>query len=119
MNKMKKIFMLGLVMSTFVMMTACKNQNDTQTIILKTEDVSLTISEVGDGSNFYDEPISIGGDEYYVIHSTMACPKIDKGVQRNCYKINAYRNIFCPGCMNDLHISLFNNRYFSDGYKNN
>ena len=116
---MKKLFLLGAMVCALGMMAACKNESDTHTVILKTEEPSLTVVEIGDGSNYYCEPISIGGDEHYVIHSTLACPKIDKGVQRNCYKMNGYNNIFCPTCMNDLLISLWKDRFFPNGYKSN
>jgi hypothetical protein len=101
------------------MMAGCKSGDDTKTIILKSEDRDLTVAEVGDGSNFYCEPISIGGDEYYIHHSTMGCPRIKNGVQRNCYKLDGYNNIFCPGCMSDWLISAWKDRFFPNGYKSN
>lgn len=71
----------------------------------------------GNGSNFYAEPISIGGSDYYIHHSTLNCPAINVGVQRNCYKIYGYSNTFCHYCMDDQMITQFNNRYFPNGYK--
>lgn len=73
--------------------------------------------EKGDGYYFYDEPISIGGEEYYKHHSTLDCPVIKNGVQRDCHKINAYNNLFCSHCMDDELITLWNDRVFPDGYK--
>ena len=71
----------------------------------------------GDGSYFYNEPISIGGDEFYIHHSTMQCPAIKNGVQRSCYKLNSYNNTFCSHCMDNGLIDNFKNRYFPNGYK--
>jgi hypothetical protein len=71
----------------------------------------------GVGFNFYNEPISVGGDTYYKHHSTLDCPEIKNGVQRDCYKIDAYHNIFCSRCMDDELISKWNNWAFPDGYK--
>lgn len=113
---MKKILLVFTIMMV-ELFVACNNESDTKTIILKSEDKNLTVAEVGDGSNFYCEPISIGGDEFYIQHSTMGCPRIDKGVQRNCYKKNGYNNIFCPGCMSDWLISEWKDRFFPNGYK--
>ena len=76
-SKVHWTFFISAMVCALGMMTACKNESDTHTIILKTEEPSLTVVDIGDGSNFYCEPISIGGDEHYVIHSTMACPKIN------------------------------------------
>lgn len=45
-----------------------------------------TLVSKGDGSNFYAEPISIGGDEHYIHHSTLNCPAINVDVQINRYK---------------------------------
>ena len=106
-----------------VFFISCNNEknnseNDsTRTIILKTADESPSIVEIGDGTNFYCEPVSIGKYEYFVQHSTMSCPKIEKGVLRNCYQLDGYYNIFCPTCMNDWLISKFNKRFFPNGYK--
>lgn len=55
----------------------------------------------GDGSVFYDEPIKVGSDDMYIHHSTLDCPRIQKGVLRNCYKLDYYSNSFCNYCMDD------------------
>lgn len=55
----------------------------------------------GDGSYFYNEPIKVGSEDMFIHHSTLSCPKIQKGVLRNCYKLDYYFNIFCPVCMDD------------------
>lgn len=64
----------------------------------------------GDGSHFYSEPISIGGESYNIHHSTLACPYIQNGVQRDCFKIDYYHNIFCSVCMDNNLIDTFNER---------
>lgn len=71
----------------------------------------------GNGYYFYDEPISIGGNNYYKHHSTLDCPDIKNGVQRDCHKVDAYHNLFCSKCMSDELITLWNDRVFPDGYK--
>ena len=70
----------------------------------------------------YAEPLFLGGsnvNDYCLQHSTINCPAIRNGVQRNVYKLNGYNNTFCSVCMSDDLITNFNNRYFPNGYKNN
>jgi len=56
----------------------------------------------GDGTVFYNEPIKVGTDAMYIHHSTLNCPKIQKGVLRNCfYSSDFYSNTFCSYCMDD------------------
>lgn len=71
----------------------------------------------GNGDHFYNEPISIGGTAYTKHHSTLDCPDIIDGVQRDCYKTVAYNNLFCPRCMDDELISKWNKWFFPDGYE--
>ena len=71
----------------------------------------------GDGSNFYPELKGTGANEIYIQHSTLKCPAIRNGVQKNCYKLNAYNNTFCTVCMDDSLIEAWNNRFFPNGYK--
>lgn len=66
----------------------------------------------GDGSNFYNEPIKVGSDDMHIHHSTLNCPKIQKGVLRNCYKLDYYCNTFCPYCMNDELIDKWTKWFF-------
>ena len=111
-----------LLLLSCISLLSCSNNNSD----LKKEIKDEIISELrqknmsvikGDGSNFYAEPISIGGNEHYIHHSTLNCPAINVGVQRNCYKINGYNNIFCHYCMDDQLINQFNSHFFPKGYK--
>ena len=87
---MKKIAIGALAVC---LLTACTNINKDE---LKQEikedlrkEISVTYPKVvkGDGSYFYNESISIGGNEYFIHHSTMQCPAIKNGVQRLLYMI--------------------------------
>ena len=86
---MKKIAIGALAVC---LLTACTNINKDELKQEIKEDLRKEISETypkvvkGDGSYFYNEPISIGGNEYFIHHSTMQCPAIKNGVQRGCYK---------------------------------
>lgn len=71
----------------------------------------------GSGYHFYNEPTSIDGEVYYIHHSTLECPNIKNGIQRNCYKLDPYYNLFCSHCMDNDLITLWNDRVFPDGYK--
>lgn len=68
----------------------------------------------GDGSYFYNEQVSIGSEGgFYVHHSTLDCPAIKNGVQRNfTYTTRQDKNLFCTKCMDDELISLFTRIYF-------
>ncbi len=68
----------------------------------------------GDGSKFYGEHISIGGNIYYIHHSTLNCPAIHSGVQRNWHSTIEGHNTFCNICMDDYHITRFEKMFFSD-----
>ena len=117
---MKKIAIGALAVC---LLTACTNINKDELKQEIKEDLRKEISETypkvvkGDGSYFYNEPISIGGNEFYIHHSTMQCPAIKNGVQRGCYKINCYYNTFCSHCMDNDLINRFNTAYFPNGYK--
>lgn len=108
-------------------LVACNNVNK-ETLKAEIIDELKSSSDIpiikkGDGNNFYSEPICIGpGSTYnngdsYIQHSTMRCPRIKNGVQRNCYKIDPYNNTFCNICMNDELITQWNDRFFPNGYK--
>lgn len=114
------IFLFLLLM---ILISSCTNPDKSELkkeikdeIISELRQKSMYVSK-GDGTNFYAEPVSIGGYEHYIHHSTLNCPAINAGVQRNCYKINAYNNIFCHSCMDDQLITTFNSRFFPKGYK--
>lgn len=113
-----------LLIASSLLLFSCSSHSDDSD--LKKEIKEEILSELhqynnyalkGDGSNFYAEPISIGGDEHYIQHSTLKCFAIKVGVQRNCYTLNGYNNIFCHYCMDDKLISQFNNHFFPKGYK--
>lgn len=106
-----------LLFSIITSMSSCGDKDQ-----LKNQIKKEVLSEIGnnnshlikgDGSNFYGEPISIGRDDYYIHHSTLNCPLIQVGVQRNWYKISESNNIFCHLCMNDDLITRFHKRFFS------
>lgn len=69
-------------------------------------------TRIGDGTHFYCEPIKIGSDSYGVQHSTLNCPKINKGVMRDSYNKKEVANIYCPECMTDELITIFIERHF-------
>ena len=76
----------------------------------------------GDGTNFYAEPFYLGSSETFINeisiqHSTINCPAIHNGVQRNCYKLDYYENTFCSVCMSDDLITEWNHRFFPNGHK--
>jgi hypothetical protein len=107
-------------------LAACSNVNKEE---LKKEILSEIKShnnqptvKKGDGSNFYGEPVYIGSSgSYYneieIQHSTISCPAIKNGIQRNIYKLDPYHNTFCNICMNDELITTWNQRFFPNGYK--
>lgn len=84
--------------------------------IIKELEINREVTK-GNGYYFYNEPISVGGESYYKHHSTLDCPEIKNGVQRDCYKLDAYHNLFCSHCMDDELISKWNDWAFPDGYK--
>lgn len=119
---MKNALLLLLIFG----LTACNNVNKEE---LKEEIINelksynaQPIVEKGDGGNFYAEPVYLGSsgtyiNEIYIQHSTINCPAIKNGAQRNCYKIDPYHNTFCSLCMTDGLISMWNSHFFPDGYK--
>ena len=119
---MRKIVLLFALIS----LIGCNNVNKEELkkeIIteLKTKN-SLPSVTKGEGSNFYAEPVFLGSsgtyiNEVYVQHSTINCPAIKNGAQRNCYKLDPYHNTFCNVCMNDHLITEWNSRNFPNGYK--
>lgn len=119
---MKKAILLLAICT----LAACNNVNKEELkkeIIneLKSSNTQPSVKK-GDGSNFYAEPLFLGGsnvNDYCLQHSTINCPAIRNGVQRNVYKLNGYNNTFCSVCMSDDLITNFNNRYFPNGYNNN
>lgn len=117
---MKKIA-IGALAVCFL--TSCTNINKDELKQEIKEDLKKEMAETypkvvkGDGSYFYNESVSIGGDEFFIHHSTMQCPAIKNGVQRGCYKLNGYNNTFCSHCMDDALINRFNAAYFPNGYK--
>lgn len=101
------------------------NKEDLKKEILSEIESSRTtvVVKKGDGNNFYAEPIFLGSNGTYINeidiqHSTINCPAIRNGVQRNCYKTNAYNNTFCNLCMTDALITIWNKRFFPNGYRN-
>lgn len=68
----------------------------------------------GNGTNFYGEKISIDGEIHYLHHSSLNCPAIHSGIQRNWYNQFENRNTFCNICMDDYLITKFNEKFFSD-----
>ena len=115
---MKKV----LSLLTICLLVACNNVNKEE---LKKEIISeLNSSNIqpfvikGNGENYYAEPMALAStSSYYIQHSTIRCPAIKNGVQRNVYKINGYNNTFCSICMNDFLITKFNESFFPNGYK--
>ena len=117
---MKKVLWLFVICG----LSACCNVHDDK---LKKEIISeLQSNECptvvrGDGNNFYAEPVYLGSssgyiNEIYIQHSTINCPAIHNGAQRNCYKLNGYSNTFCSVCMSDELITKWNSRFFPNGY---
>ena len=111
---MKKVFLL----MTICTLVACNNMNKEEQ---ESSNNHPTVKK-GDGSNFYAEPVYLGSngtfiDEIYIQHSTINCPAIRNGAQRNCYKLDPYYNTFCSLCMNDELISIWNTNNFPNGYK--
>ena len=121
---MKKALLLLAIFG----LAACNNVNKEELkkeIIneLKSSNNQSTIKK-GDGSNFYAEPVYLGSSGTYINdiniqHSTINCPAIKNGAHRNCYKLDPYHNIFCSLCMTDELISMWNSRFFPNGYKKN
>ena len=97
--------------------TACNSYTENIKQDILTELTESFEVEKGDGKYFYNEPISIGGEDYFKHHSTLECPHIKNGVQRNCHRTDPYENLFCSHCMDDKLISLWNKEAFPDGYK--
>lgn len=72
----------------------------------------------GYGNYYYNEQISIGGEGYYIHHSTLECPAIKGGVKRNfTYTNSEDKNLFCPKCMDDALIDHFNKNFFPEKKK--
>ena len=123
---MRKVLLL---MFSFIAFASCNNVNKEELkkeIIseLKSANIQPSVMK-GNGSNFYAEPMALAStsrnvNDYYIQHSTINCPAIRNGVQRNCYyKLDPYNNTFCSLCMTDELISMWNSRFFPNGYKNN
>ena len=118
---MKKLFLIFICCC----LAACSNINKEELkkeIIAELQSNEQQTVVKGDGSNFYAEPVYLGSsseyiNEIYIQHSTINCPAIHNGGQRNCYKLNAYYNTFCSVCMSDVLISKWNDRFFPRGYK--
>ena len=72
----------------------------------------------GNGYHFYNEQIYLNELGYYIHHSTLDCPVIVGGVQRDYdYTYDATKNLFCPKCMNDALIDHFNKRHLPEKKK--
>lgn len=107
---------LSILICSFLLVS-CINKED-----LKKEIIEEFLVEINndnnvikdDGTKFYGEKISIGGDIYYMHHSTLHCPAINYGVQRNWYNTFEDRNTFCHICMVDYHITQFHKKFFSE-----
>ena len=104
--------------AVLIALSSCTNKEQLKKEIkeeLKRE-LSETPSKVkkGDGSFFYNEQVSIGSEGgFYIHHSTLDCPAIKNGAQRNfTYTTRQDKNLFCPKCMDDELISLFTRVYF-------
>ena len=119
---MKKVLLLLAICT----LAACNNVNKEELkkeIIneLKSSNTQPSLKK-GDGSNFYAEPTYLGSSGTYINeksiqHSTINCPAIKNGTQRNCYKLDPYHNTFCSLCMSDELITMWNDRFFPNGYK--
>lgn len=106
---MKKLFVFTCFCSFLL---SCNNIDTTQ---LKEEIVAELKEEIirelegvekpkakGTGYYFYNEQVSIGGEGYYTHHSTIDCPAIKGGVQRDFYySAKETKNLFCPQCIDD------------------
>ena len=117
---MKKLFIFA---SFCTFLFSCNNIDSTK---LKEEIIAEVKQEIinelkevekpkakGTGFYFYNEQVSIGGEGYYTHHSTLDCPAIKGGVQRDFYySAKETKNLFCPQCMDDQLITLFSQRFF-------
>lgn len=99
------------------LLMACNNVDKEQLKqeIIKELQENKPLCQKGNGWNFYNEQVCIGEDGgYYIHHSTLECPAIQSGVQRNfVYTNREDRNLFCSKCMDDVLINTFNETYFS------
>lgn len=122
---MIKIMNKSFLLFTLCCLTACNNVNKEELkkeIITELKSANNRPSVVkGSGDNFYAEPAVLGGsnpyaNEIFIQHSTLKCPMIRNGVQRNVYNKNGYNNTFCSVCMSDELITKWNDRFFPNGY---
>ncbi|MCQ2094523.1 MAG: hypothetical protein MJY81_05975 [Bacteroidaceae bacterium] len=110
---------LALLFSLLIL-SACTNKEELKKEIkeeLKNEimnNASETAVKKGDGTYFYDEPVGIAGETFKINHSTLKCPAIKGGVQRD-YRFTAKsargRNLFCHICMDDHLIDVYNSQW--------
>lgn len=95
---MKKIL---LIISTLCLLSSCVDRDPKKPYVKK-----------GDGSVFYNELKPMGHVRYWTHHSTLDCPAIQGGVERNVVRSGTV-NLFCPVCMDDHLIDIFNDRFGS------
>lgn len=99
-----------------VLLSACTNKDELKKEIKEEVKKELSVSKFkkGDGSYFYNEPMSTAGMLYYINHSTLQCTAIKNGVQRD-YRLTAKeargRNLFCSKCMDDKLIEKFESQW--------
>lgn len=111
-----------ILMFSCCIITACNSYTEKIKEEIKEEIINeLKSSEEvqkGYGNYFYNEQVSIGGEGYYIHHSTLECPAIKGGVKRNfTYTNSEDRNLFCSKCMDDALIEHFNKSFFSEKKK--
>lgn len=104
-----------LFLMSCLILTACNSYKEKIKEEILDELKSEEVVQKGQGFYFYNEQISIGGEGYYIHHSTLECPAIKGGVKRNfTYTRAEDRNLFCSKCMDDALIDHFNKSFFSE-----
>ena len=96
---MKKKLLMVLIISG-VMLASCTGKQGHKRM------------RIGDGTHFYCEPILFGDEILSVQHSTLSCPKINKGVMRDKHPKEELINLYCPECMTDELITIYIERYY-------
>ena len=107
-----------ILMLSCCVISACNSHTEKikQEIISELTE-SLEVKK-GDGYHFYNEQIYINETGYYIHHSTLDCPTIKGGVQRDyAYTYDVTKNLFCPKCMSDELIDHFNKRHTPENKK--
>lgn len=105
-----------LIASMVILFAACTNKDDIKKELKEEikKELSAPKFKKGDGTYFYNEPMSTASMLFYINHSTLQCPAIKNGVQRD-YRLTAKeargRNLFCSKCMDDKLIDTFESQW--------